>query len=114
MHLCVSFLSFSGVAGIDHENTGYVKFVDSIEKLADFQENDSHDFRKNRVKTCLGICCFFGHVSGLIFDIFGFILRVIWGFKIWQKLGYGSWGVPCGSRGFKGEPRPERTCPLYG
>ena len=30
--------SFSGVAGIDHEKTPYVKFVDSIEKLTDFLE----------------------------------------------------------------------------
>ena len=26
----------------------------------------------------------------------------------------GSWGVPCGTRGFRGEPRSERTCPCGG
>ena len=36
---CTIFWSFSGAAGIDHEKTGYVKFVDGIEKLADFLEN---------------------------------------------------------------------------
>ena len=41
------FLSFSGVAGIDHEKTGYVKFVDSIEKLADFLENRAMDLEKS-------------------------------------------------------------------
>ena len=38
--ICMTiFVVFSGLAATDRENTGYVKFVDSIEKLADFQEN---------------------------------------------------------------------------
>ena len=38
VHLCAGFLCFSGLATTDREKPGYVKFVDSIEKLADFQE----------------------------------------------------------------------------
>ena len=40
---------FSGLATTDREKPGYVKFVDRIEKLTDFQENQGRDFRK---KTC--------------------------------------------------------------
>ena len=39
VHFCVDFCRFSGLATTDREKPGYVKFVDSIEKLADFQEN---------------------------------------------------------------------------
>ena len=32
---------------MDHEKTGYVKFVDSIEKLADYLENRAMDLEKS-------------------------------------------------------------------
>ena len=45
---CLSyFLSCFRFAGMDHENTGYVKFVDRIEKLADFLENKAMDLEKS-------------------------------------------------------------------
>ena len=37
--LCDDVFSFSGLARTDREKLRYVKFVDSIEKLIDFQEN---------------------------------------------------------------------------
>ena len=46
MHFCVDFCCFSGLATTDREKPGYVKFVDSIKKLIEFQENQGRDFRK--------------------------------------------------------------------
>ena len=85
VHFCNEFCKFSGFATTDRERPRYVKFVDRIEKLSDFLENQGHGFRKIVLKTCLGICCFFVNVSGFVFDLFGFILRVISGFKNDQK-----------------------------
>ena len=42
------FLIIFGGCRIDHENTGYVKFVDSIEKLVDFLENKAMDLENSR------------------------------------------------------------------
>merc|ERR1712110_977104 len=39
VHFCVDFCRFSGLATTDREKPRYVKFVDSIEKLTDVQEN---------------------------------------------------------------------------
>ena len=44
--IVTSFVLFSGLATTDREKPRYVKFVGSIEKLTDFQENEGHDFRK--------------------------------------------------------------------
>ena len=50
VHFWDDLCSFSGFAGTDREKPGYVKFVDRIEKLTDFLENQGRDFRKNHVK----------------------------------------------------------------
>ena len=41
------FLTFLGLATTEHEKPGYVKFVDSIEKLVDFQKTQGHKFQNN-------------------------------------------------------------------
>ena len=79
------FLMFLGLATTDREKPGYVKFVDSIEEFVDFQKTQGHTFQQKLKISCLGICCFFGIVSGRIFVIFGLILRVILGLKHVQK-----------------------------
>ena len=70
---------------MDCEKRGYVNFVDRITFFDDFQDTQGHKFRKLLQISCLGICCLFGTVSGLIFQIIGFILRVSLGLNMPKK-----------------------------
>ena len=76
---------FIGLAGMDHEKTVYVKFVDRIENSVDFQKTWDHKFINIIQIPCLGICIFGDIGSGLIFHFVGLNLRVLWDFKNEQK-----------------------------
>ena len=67
VYFCSEFCCFLGLATTDRETPRYVKFVDRLEKFVNFQKTQGHKFRQLFETSCLGICCFFGIFSDVIF-----------------------------------------------
>ena len=63
-------IDVSGLATTDRDTPGYVKFVDRITQLIDFQKAQGHEFNKIVKRSCLVICWLVGIVSCRMFDIF--------------------------------------------